>query len=234
MRYGHNGDVALSDDLGAIMSRFVLGDCLSVLPTYPAGAVDFILTDPPYLVNFRDRSGRSIANDVRDDWLAPAVKEMHRVLKPDSFMLSFYGWTKVDAFFAAWKAAGFRVVGHIVFSKSYASKSGYFGYAHESAYLLAKGRPAEPAQPLRDVMPWQYTGNRHHPTEKPVPCLRPLIESFTKPGDIVLDPFAGSGSTCVAAAEAGRRYIGIELLPEYHAAGVRRLAQVRQGLAVAA
>ena len=58
--------------------------------------------------------------------------------------------------------------------------------------------------------------------------LRPLIDSLTKPGAIVLDPFAGSGSTCVAAAELSRRYIGIELLEEYHAAGVRRLAQVER------
>lgn len=92
-----------------------------------------------------------------------------------------------------------------------ASKSAFVGYQHESAYILAKGRPALPAQPLADVQSWHYTGNRHHPTEKPVSSLRPLIESFTQPGSIVLDPFAGSGSTCVAAALSGRRYIGIEL-----------------------
>jgi adenine-specific DNA-methyltransferase len=72
-------------------------------------------------------------------------------------------------------------------------------------------------------MPWEYTGNRHHPTEKPLSILRPLIETFTQPGAIVLDPFAGSGSTCVAAQECGRRWIGIELLEQYHAAGLRRL-----------
>ena len=102
----------------------------------------------------------------------------------------------------------------------------YAGYRHECAYLLAKGRPQVPGQPLPDVLPWAYSGNRHHPTEKPVGSLQPLIESFTRPGDIVLDPFAGSGSTCVAAARCGRRYIGIELLPQYHQAGVNRLNQL--------
>ena len=70
-------------------------------------------------------------------------------------------------------------------------------------------------------MPWQYTGNRHHPNENPVSILRPLIESFTQPGAIVLEPFAGSGSTGVAATQTGRRWIGIELLEQYHAAGQR-------------
>ncbi|MFV1304160.1 DNA methyltransferase, partial [Klebsiella pneumoniae] len=73
-------------------------------------------------------------------------------------------------------------------------------------------------------------GNRHHPTEKPVTSLQPLIESFTHPGAIVLDPFAGSGSTCVAALQAGRRYIGIELLEQYHRAGQQRLAAVRRAM----
>ena len=77
-------------------------------------------------------------------------------------------------------------------------------------------------------MPWEYSGNRYHPTEKPVSSLRPLIECFTQPGDIVLDPFGGSGSTCVAAAQCGRRWIGIELLEEYHAAGLRRLIEFQR------
>ena len=60
-------------------------------------------------------------------------------------------------------------------------------------------------------------------TEKPLSILRPLIETFTQPGTIVLDPFAGSGSTCVAAQKCGHRWIGIVLLEQYHAAGLRRL-----------
>lgn len=213
------------------MSRFMLGDSTQIMAGFPARSIDFILTDPPYLVGFTDRSGRSIANDKNDDWVTPASREMFRVLKRDSLAVSFYGWNRVDTFMSAWKAAGFRVVGHFVFTKPYASKSAFVGYQHESAYVLAKGRPALPAAPLPDVLPWEYTGNRHHPTEKPVSALQSLIESFTRPGDIVLDPFAGSGSTCVAAELAGRRWIGIELLEQYHTAGLRRLNSLRQSRA---
>lgn len=155
---------------------------------------------------------------------------MYRVLKKDALMVSFYGWNRVDRFVNAWKAAGFSIVGHLVFAKTYASKSAYVGYTHECAYILAKGRPSLPANPLPDVQGWKYSGNRHHPTEKPVTSLQPLIESLTSPGAIVLDPFAGSGSTCVAAAQAGRRYIGIELMAQYHAAGQQRLEAVRRAM----
>lgn len=106
----------------------------------------------------------------------------------------------------------------------------YVGYRHECAYILAKGRPRLPQKPLPDVLGWKYSGNRHHPTEKPVTSLQPLIESFTHPNAIVLDPFAGSGSTCVAALQSGRRYIGIELLEQYHRAGQQRLAAVQRAM----
>ncbi|ELM6418636.1 MULTISPECIES: DNA methylase [Escherichia] len=212
------------------MSRFILGDCVRVMATFPDNAVDFILTDPPYLVGFRDRQGRTIAGDVNDDWLQPASNEMYRVLKKDALMVSFYGWNRIDRFMAAWKRAGFSVVGHLVFTKNYTSKAAYVGYRHECAYILAKGRPRLPQNPLPDVLGWKYSGNRHHPTEKPVTSLQPLIESFTHPNAIVLDPFAGSGSTCVAALQSGRRYIGIELLEQYHRAGQQRLAAVQRAM----
>ncbi|MDR6495979.1 site-specific DNA-methyltransferase (adenine-specific) [Paraburkholderia terricola] len=206
------------------MSYLMHGDCLDLLPEIPDAVVDFVLTDPPYLVNYHDRSGRSIANDVHADWLAPAFAEAFRVLRNDALCASFYGWTRTDLFFDAWKRAGFRIVGHIVFAKPYASKARFVKYQHESAYLLAKGSPAVPAVPVPDVIPWKYSGNRHHPTEKPLGCLKPLIETFTQSGDVVLDPFAGSGSTCVAAQQLDRRYIGIELDATYYASAQARLS----------
>ncbi len=63
-----------------------------------------------------------------------------------------------------------------------------------NAPTSGKGRPRLPQNPLPDVLGWKYSGNRHHPTEKPVTSLQPLIENFTHPNAIVLDPFAGSGS----------------------------------------
>jgi DNA modification methylase len=68
-----------------------------------------------------------------------------------------------------------------------------------------------------------YSGNTLHPTQKPIPALKPLVESFTQAGNLVLDPFCGSGSTLLAAKILKRRYLGIELDATYHAAATERL-----------
>lgn len=204
------------------------GDCTRILPQLPADSADFILTDPPYLVGYRDRSGRTVKNDRNAEWLKPAFAGMHRVLKPNAFCVSFYGWNKADLFFEAWRAAGFRIVGHLVFRKRYSSGGAFLQYRHESAYLLAKGSPERPGKPLPDVLDWQYTGNRLHPTQKPVGSLKPLVEAFCPEGGLVLDPFCGSGSTLVAAAELGRDFFGIELDDAHHRTAYERL----QGMAM--
>lgn len=208
-------------------------DCINAMRSFDRGAVDFILTDPPYVTNFRDRQGRAVANDDNDRWLRPAFNQMHRVLKDGGFAISFYGWNKVDLFMDAWKAAGFRVVGHLVFRKRYASSARFLRYEHEQAYLLAKGNVSLPTHPIPDVLDFPYTGNKLHPTQKPIEALRPLIEAFTKPGDLVLDPFCGSGSTPAAAQQLGRDWIGIELDANHSRTASKRLASLQHRQAAA-
>ncbi len=204
-------------------NTILLGDCINLMQRLPGGSVDFILTDPPYLVNYRDRSGRTVANDNNASWLNPAFAEMYRVLKPDAFAVSFYGWNEADKFITAWRAAGFRIAGHIVFCKPYASSRRYLGHQHEQAYLLMKGRAPLPSQPLPDVMSWDYTGNRLHPTQKPLEPLEQLVRTFSRPGDLVLDPFCGSGSSLAAAQRQGRDFLGIELDAGHHLTASMRI-----------
>jgi site-specific DNA-methyltransferase (adenine-specific) len=103
-------------------------------------------------VNYRDRTGRTIQIDADDTWLKPAIGQAYRVLKQDRVAILFYGWTKIDVFFEAWRSAGFQPVGHIVFRKSYASKSRSLRNQHEQAFPLARSRPLLPKQPVGDVI----------------------------------------------------------------------------------
>jgi site-specific DNA-methyltransferase (adenine-specific) len=211
----------------SILTNTILhADCIKALPMLPVGSVNFILTDPPYITRYKPRDGRAVLNDDNDAWLKPAFAELYRVLQADGFCFTFYGWPHADLFMQAFRAAGFRPIGHFSFLKRYTSSVGHVRSRHETAYLLAKGNPRKPVNPIEDVIEWNHSnGNRHHPTEKPVSVLLPLIETYSQSDGLVLDPFAGSGSSLVAAKLLGRNYIGIELDTKYHAIARRRLAE---------
>lgn len=215
--------VSTFSPLSQYLNSIILGDCCSVMQQFPNNSADLVLTDPPYLINYQSRDGHNIAGDVNDAWLIPAFTEAYRVLKSGGFCISFYGWSKADRYLAAWRKAGFRPVGHIVLIKSYTSGSGFLQYQHEQAYLLAKGRVDYPLFPISDVLHWKYTGNRLHPTQKPIRALIRLVRAFSHPGDIVLDPFCGSGSVPLAAKLSGRHYIGIEVRQDYCEVAQQRL-----------
>jgi site-specific DNA-methyltransferase (adenine-specific) len=210
--------------MNSLHNSIIHGDCLDVLPLLATRSVNFILTDPPYLTRYKARDGRTVPNDDNDVWLKPAFAEMNRVLERDAYCFTFYGWPHAERFMLAFREAGFRPVGHFSFPKNYASSVGHVRCRHETAYLLAKGNPRKPLHPPGDVIEWSgSTGNKLHPTQKPVSVLRLLIEAYSSAGGTVLDPFAGSGSTLVAAKILGRSYLGIELDAGYHATAVRRL-----------
>lgn len=179
--------------------------------------------------NFKDRRGRTLANDDNPGAVVGAYAQLYRVLKPNTFCVTFYGYPRLHYFVRAWTEAGFDTVGHLVWPKPYASSARFVSVQHESAYVLAKGRPAQPSIPPASVQKtWRYTGNRIHPTEKSVHVLLPLI--YSRPGDLVADPLMGSGTTGVAAVQAGRRFIGVEKSPRYFAQACKRIDRAqRQG-----
>ena len=209
----------------SFVNQILHGDCISVMQSMPTQSVDLVVTDPPYLVNYRPRDGRRCAGDDNGEWLRPAFRELYRVLKPDRFCACFYGWPWIDRFMQAWKQSGFRPVSHLTWVKEHCSREGYTKSYHEVGFLLAKGKPPRPAEPPSDVLPWEYTGNELHPNQKPVIGITPLIEAYSNPGDIVLDPFSGSGTTGVAARSCDRRFILIEKVWHHCQVARQRLHQ---------
>lgn len=204
------------------------GDCRDVLPCMPAESVDFVLTDPPYLVRYKGRWELGQEHIVGDDdpsWLMPSVAEIYRVLKPDSFCVSFYGWPHSDLFVGVWKALGFRVVSHFAFVKRVWGLGRFTRSQHETAFLLAKGRPQPPEAGISDVIEWQREADAIHPNQKPTEALYPLLSAFAREEGNVLDPFMGCGSTLRAAMDFGLRATGIEIEKKYCEAAVQRMAQ---------
>lgn len=201
------------------------GDCLPLMQGMASDSVDAVITDPPYGVRFRGKRGRwpVMAGDGDMTWVANAYAEMYRVLRPDTFCVSFYGWPQADAFIQAWTSAGFRMVSHLVCVKNIMGLGHVMRSRHEQAYVLAKGRP-RPTAVIPDVVPFVRDRHYAHPTQKPVGTIAPLVETFCPPNGLVLDPFMGSGSTGMAAVRQNRRFVGIELETQYFKAARARIS----------
>lgn len=190
-------------------NTIIHGDSLTVLRQMEPESVDAIITDPPYGINYVSQTGASIKNDKSPFiWF---LYDAFRVLKSGESghggLICFTRWDVEQTFIDAMKIAGFNVKSEVIWDKVYFPGS----------------RPKDLV-----TFPKINSSKMVHPTEKPVGLLANLISSVTKPGDLILDPFAGSGSTLVAAKKTGRRFIGIELDDEYFSTAQRRIEEVRE------
>ena len=194
--------------------RLWCGDCMRILPTIPDGSARLVLTDPPYGIGYKSTLGQRVANDD-----APYIwwlREAWRVLAPRSALFCFCRWDVEDTFKMAIASAGFALRGQAIWDKQTRGMGDTrrtLAPAHEVMLFAAKGDftwpGGRPCTMFRFGVP--RGPNRTHPTEKPVGLRTAVTAATTRPGDMVVDPFAGSGSTGEAAVRLGRSFEGIEL-----------------------
>lgn len=135
-------------------------------------------------------------------------------------VICFSRWDTQSTFVDAMGLAGLKVKNVIVWDKmrhGAGDLKGAFGPRYETAVFATKGRFTFPGKRPQDLVQcgkvWEHS--LVHPNEKPVELLEWFVEAVTAPGALILDPFAGSGSTLVAAAKTDRRYIGVETDERY-------------------
>lgn len=203
----------------------IAGDTLDVLRHFEDGQFDAVVTDPPYGIKYRPNRFESIANDDAPYvwWLADA----HRVLRDGGALLCFCRWDVQEAFRVAIGWAGFTVRSQVIWDRDTHGTGdvrGAFAPRHDVVWFATKGRFAFPnGRPASIVKAMRVSGDELcHPNQKPVSLMRQLVRAVTRRGDVILDPFAGSGSTLVAAAHEGRFAVGIELDQHYVEVAVER------------
>jgi DNA modification methylase len=216
------------------------GNCIEVMAKMDAASVDLILTDPPYGIDVEKSQIFSKLSPVDTkfedgdfetfDLLDKVIKEMYRVLKDDRHMYLFFAIEKYEALVKLLNKHGFEVHAMpLIWDKgsgSYPSQSTSFVHSYEPILHCIKGKRKLNGTP-RDIFPIKRvpSGSKIHPTEKPTELLRDLIGFSTLPGETVLDCFAGSGATLVAARECSRQGIGIELDLGYYQGICKRLSK---------
>lgn len=214
-------------------NSIIHGDSLTILREMASESVDAIVTDPPYGIDYHTKgTGASIKNDKSPFiWF---LYDAFRVLKSGSSgqgtIVCFTRWDVQQVFIDAMKLAGFQVKSEVIWDKvlhGMGDCKAQFAPTHENIIFAVKGKFSFPGHRPNDLIRVSKLPSSQmiHPTEKPVGLLADLITAVTKPGDLILDPFAGSGSTLVAAQKTGRRFVGIELDDEYYNKAQRRIEE---------
>jgi adenine-specific DNA-methyltransferase len=187
-----------------------------ILKIYPDNTFDACITDPPWL-EFRDTSL------TRDEFTLPVFKEVYRVLKQNSFLYMFVSTQDWMFYYVELANLGFSIQKWpLIWAKegslSHGRRTWEYQRDYEPILLAVKGSPALTNGFLSSVMSTKVVPSQSlvHPNEKPTSVLKRLIDNATYEGSIILDPFAGSGSTLVACKETNRRFVGIEKNPGYH------------------
>jgi site-specific DNA-methyltransferase (adenine-specific) len=226
------------------MYRLEHSSCFPFLEKLEDNSIELILTDPPYLIS-RDTGFSNGTNpdydrlkismqfgtwDQRFDGFPDVVKQFERVLKPSGTCIIFYDLWKISELAGWLKTAGLKQLRFMEWLKTNPvpinQSVNYLTNGREAAVSAVKGgKPTFHSKYDNGVyeFPIEHSKGRFHPTQKSLKLIEALVAKHSNLGDLVLDPFAGSGTTGVAAVTQGRRFIGCEIDQTYCERALLRL-----------
>jgi len=231
-----------------MIEELIHADCLEYMSTIDDETVDLVVTDPPYLMDYKTgrRNGKADKYNVNQDsvqhkfattidgdddpeLISKYIEECYRIMKPNTAMYMYCNSNKV-AFFVTELEKFFTTRNIIVWVKNNHTAGDLrhaFGKKHEFIILVNKGEAPIQGRRINDV--WNFSKvvgkSQLHQNQKPLDMIKRCIEKHSKQGDIVFDGFAGSGTTAMAAKDLKRQYICIEKDDEYFAVAKERLAK---------
>jgi len=204
------------------INKIICGDCLEVMKGMPDKSVDLVLTDPPYGMNFQSNYRKVKHERIVGDNSFPlwVFDEFNRIARRGVYV--FCRWDNLSQLP--------KPKSVLVWVKNNWSM-GDLKHEHGRQWEAICFYPQEEHEfitRIPDVVYADRTGNNRHPTEKPVPLIKKIL--MANVGDTVLDPFVGSGTTAVACKEIGRKFIGIEIAPEYCKIAEKRLLNTQESM----
>lgn len=200
-----------------------LGDCLEEMKKMPDKSIDLVLTDPPYGIGIASKGtvGVKIMAELKDygksewDAFAPTKEYFDEMLRISKVAIIFGGNYFTDKLpqSKCWICWNKKI------PKGFTKAQIELAWTNSTTYsriysLLWNG-----------MIRWRGVGDeeRHHPTQKPIPIMKVILNDFSKENQIVLDPFMGSGTTGMACKELGRSFVGIEIDKKYFEIAKRRI-----------
>jgi len=208
------------------MSGHVIhGDCLDELKKLETDSVDLVLTDPPYKVSQNYGGGIDADNLKNVSNILRTFPEISRVLKPGKMFVCFYDNRILPFLFEAIKGTDLVYRKSIFLYRRWGNAHRWMGWMQttDPICFFVKGtdKPFYKNEIVGKVKHDCYIKNKpetestHHPAQKPLEILEDIITWCSTEGDLVLDPYAGSGSTYIACENLNRNFIGFEIEKKY-------------------
>lgn len=219
------------------------GDSRLLIPEHVTRPINAIITDPPYGMDFQSNNTRlpdskKFSRKIEDDndpqkaidLFASVMGKILPLCADECEMYVFTAWHVLDLWMPRLrKVPGFELKQMLIWEKGYpglGDLDGNWGCGHEIILYLKKGRRQVPYRRSGVIHVDKIaSGKNVHPTEKPVQLIEELVKMSTDPGDFIIDPFSGSGSTSVAAMNLGRDSIAFDVDEEYVRVGNERLTE---------
>ncbi len=199
------------------------GDAFEFIELHKSQRYNLVLADPPYGINFQSNRRTVKYNYIIGDDTKIAydfVKIVPRLITKDGAAIIFYSQKR-----PLYSEYARDVLIWVKNNWGSGDLEGSFGNMYEPMLFIPGPKWKVPGKRYPNVFFARKTMNEHHPTEKPIELLEKLILATTRKGDIVFDPFAGSGSTLIAAKNLERKAIGIEIDKTHVATAQKRLKE---------
>ena len=207
------------------MNQIVQGDCLEVLKGFPDNSIDLVLTDPPFKVSQMYGGGVDADNLINVSSILQVFPQISRILKPSRFFVSFYDNRILPFLFHTVRGTDLVYRKSIYLYRRWGNANRWLGWMQctDPICFFVKGHSESftPNKMKGKVHHDTYVKSRPesintgHPAQKPLDILRDIITWCSEKGEIVLDPYAGSGVTCIASKQLDRHFIGIDISLEF-------------------
>jgi site-specific DNA-methyltransferase (adenine-specific) len=220
------------------------GDCLDMLKDIPDSSIDLVVTDPPFAIDFKafrlnyNRLDKNVLEGYQEvpaekyyDFTREWMGHAHRVLKDLGTMYVFSGWNNLKDILNALDDVGFITINHLIWKFQFGvfTKKKYVT-SHYHILFVAKepkgfkfNKMDHYPEDVWEIKREYWKNKKKTPTKLPLKIVKKILEYSSDPGDIILDPFIGSGTVAVGAKELDRRFLGFEIVKEYHELALERL-----------
>lgn len=208
-----------SDNSPLVDHGVVWDDALLWLPTLPDEFARAVIFDPPYAVGSpvrgrEDGAAGSVFGPL--SFMSRTLRECQRILMPGGIVAIFADWRRMPDLLYVASTVGLRPATMVAWVRSRPGTGGLFRASWDPIAIVSRGVPdAIDRAAVRNVVEADYPHKRDHPYEKPVEVYRHILSRVVRPGDVVVDPFAGSCNSRTATEALDGKWYGCDIDPAW-------------------